>query len=741
MTRMVRTLAAAVALAAWTGWAAGQTAAETPEHDHAHDHDHGHNHAPAPAPAIAVQPPKWDPEIVRLFATLPVQDEGRVKPLSTYANFALMRMNGKREYRDLDGKRGTPAEWLLDVLFYPESAKHYKMFVISNSEVADAIGIAHDDKNRRDRYSFLEIEPGMSTLFKRAGEYSQKEAKDRSLVEQQVLNLAHAVNEFQMLVHYLDFARYDFPVEESPALTQILPPATSGEFTAILGKVATLRGLYATLNNSPEGIDAQTVAAEKHALEHVLRDLGRYGDVAEALSLFPPQESRDAAPEWKSPADVTLAVFSTDRVPEHEMKMLGALEKLALLKDRPAEFKAQLETLHAMTAGAAEARGEYAKVPLEYFFYYGSFERFKWIFYGLFAVGAVLLALLIARPDKRWAIPAATVAFAIPLSFMGYYFYYALTLYVASFILVGLLWLRPGSRALSAVIPVCIAVPTILVMVGITLRCIIRSRPPVSTLYETILFITAVIVVVSLFIEYINRQKLALSMASILGVMGMFLANKYELKEGVDTMPTLVAVLDTNFWLATHVVTVTMGYAAGLLAGAIAHVYILGKLFNLKRNDKPFYKSVTRMTYGVLCFGLFFATLGTVLGGIWANDSWGRFWGWDPKENGALMIVLWMLAVLHARMGGYIRDLGIAMSSVFGGMVVAFSWWGVNLLGVGLHSYGFTSGIMKSLVIFYGIETVVLLMGASVYLRERAAEPQIAPEPVPAKPRRKPTRA
>jgi hypothetical protein len=127
------------------------------------------------------------------------------------------------------------------------------------------------------------------------------------------------------------------------------------------------------------------------------------------------------------------------------------------------------------------------------------------------------------------------------------------------------------------------------------------------------------------------------------------------------------------------------------------------------------------MVYGVVCFGLLFSFTGTVLGGIWANDSWGRFWGWDPKENGALMIVLWNLVILHARMGGFIRDLGIHACAVFGGMIVAFSWWGVNLLGIGLHSYGFTSGIMKTLTIFWSIEAALLFVACELWLRSKRA--------------------
>ena len=185
-------------------------------------------------------------------------------------------------------------------------------------------------------------------------------------------------------------------------------------------------------------------------------------------------------------------------------------------------------------------------------------------------------------------------------------------------------------------------------------------------------------------------------------------------------MPSLIAVLDTNFWLATHVTTVTLGYAAGLLACAVAHLHVLGKSFT-PWGDEQVYRSISRMVYGIICFGLFFSVLGTILGGIWANESWGRFWGWDPKENGALMIVLWELAMLHARKGGYIKGFGFSMAAIFGGIVVAFSWWGVNQLEVGLHSYGFTSGISRILLIFYGTEVLVLLVAGVAWFANRSA--------------------
>ena len=117
------------------------------------------------------------------------------------------------------------------------------------------------------------------------------------------------------------------------------------------------------------------------------------------------------------------------------------------------------------------------------------------------------------------------------------------------------------------------------------------------------------------------------------------------------------------------------------------------------------------MIYGTLCFAIFFSFVGTVLGGLWADDSWGRFWGWDPKENGALIIVLWNALILHARWDRMIRDRGLAVLSVAGNIVTAWSWFGVNELGVGLHSYGFTEGRLRTLAIAVAAHLIVVAAG------------------------------
>ena len=204
---------------------------------------------------------------------------------------------------------------------------------------------------------------------------------------------------------------------------------------------------------------------------------------------------------------------------------------------------------------------------------------------------------------------------------------------------------------------------------------------------------------------------------------------RYELVDGQDTIAPLQAVLDTNFWLATHVTIVTMGYAAGLAAAGVSILYILSRLVDplKKRFPRSYYKDITGMAYGIICFGLLFSLVGTILGGIWANYSWGRFWGWDPKENGALMIVLMNLIILHGRIGGLLKQLRLHMASVAGAIVVCYSWWGVNLLGAGLHSYGFTSGVRQALNMAYFGLSVVVLIGGCIGIYEWAIK-RVAPE-------------
>ena len=196
-------------------------------------------------------------------------------------------------------------------------------------------------------------------------------------------------------------------------------------------------------------------------------------------------------------------------------------------------------------------------------------------------------------------------------------------------------------------------------------------------------------------------------MAGFIGFVTLIIAHHLALNG--DTMEMLQAVLDTNLWLSTHVVVVTAGYASMFVAGLLAVIYIVRGFFT-RTLTAGTAQALGRMVYGIVCFATLFSFVGTILGGIWADQSWGRFWGWDPKENGALLIVLWNAAILHARWGGMIKERGLMAMAVFGNIVTSFSWFGVNMLGIGLHSYGWMDKAFPWLMAFDASQVVLIVL-------------------------------
>lgn len=235
---------------------------------------------------------------------------------------------------------------------------------------------------------------------------------------------------------------------------------------------------------------------------------------------------------------------------------------------------------------------------------------------------------------------------------------------------------------------------------GIIARIAILDRPPVGSLYESLLFVSFVIVFLTLLILYFRKQTVTLC-GGVAAALGILLVAPYIAPDG-DNLETLVAVLNTNFWLATHVICITAGYGVCILAAMLAHVY----LFRRGQGDRA--EGLWSLLYIMGMVALFFTAFGTMLGGIWADQSWGRFWGWDPKENGALIIVLWIVWLVHGRLGNHLSRLWLAAGFAMLNVIVALAWFGVNLLSVGLHSYGFISGIAFGLSAFCSIEFIIV---------------------------------
>ena len=236
----------------------------------------------------------------------------------------------------------------------------------------------------------------------------------------------------------------------------------------------------------------------------------------------------------------------------------------------------------------------------------------------------------------------------------------------------------------------------------------IQARPPVTNLYSAAVWIGWGCVLLGLLLEYLYRNGIGTIVAAVPGFLTMLLA--HHLAGSGDTLQMMEAVLDTNFWLATHVTIVTFGYVATVVAGVIGLIYILLGVVTPALN-RDMNKALSQMIYGVLCFATLLSFTGTVLGGLWADYSWGRFWGWDPKENGALIIVLWNALVLHARWSGLIKQRGVAVLSVVGIMVTGWSFIGTNQLGVGLHAYGFNNTLATILVWSWAVCLGLIAMG------------------------------
>jgi ABC-type transport system involved in cytochrome c biogenesis permease subunit len=223
-------------------------------------------------------------------------------------------------------------------------------------------------------------------------------------------------------------------------------------------------------------------------------------------------------------------------------------------------------------------------------------------------------------------------------------------------------------------------------------------------------------VIVCLLLCLLRREKTSpILIGSLCGVIFYFLA-AYLAREG-DTLQVLVAVLNTNFWLATHVIIITAGYGFCVITALMAHFALFAGVMN-----RPVSVQNGSLLLTMCLISLLLTALGTILGGIWADQSWGRFWGWDPKENGALLIVLWLIWIIHGRIAGQLKPTGFMIGAAALNVIVALAWFGVNLLGVGLHSYGFISGIVWGLLLFCLAELILIGGCALLIFRKKTNE-------------------
>lgn len=283
----------------------------------------------------------------------------------------------------------------------------------------------------------------------------------------------------------------------------------------------------------------------------------------------------------------------------------------------------------------------------------------------------------------------------------------------------AVLWPRLRRSLSTRAVVAAFALPALLQVVGFAARVYITGFAPVTNMYGTMLWVSFGVGVFTLLLFALYRKHVLAGMLWISSGLLLLLTENIPLILSPDMDP-IVAVLRSNFWLTIHVLTITISYAAFTITMVIGNVALVKSIF--AREIRQFCAEYAHPTYRMIQLGVFLLTVGIILGGIWADYSWGRFWGWDPKETWALIADVGYLAILHARYAGWLGPFGMLAASPIAYLLVVMAWYGVNfILASGLHSYGFSSGGALAVAVFVGLQSLLLIAALIQHQRRRVA--------------------
>jgi ABC-type transport system involved in cytochrome c biogenesis permease subunit len=583
------------------------------------------------------------------FAALPILHEGRLKPLDSVARLQFRANTGQTAPNDR-----TALVALAEALFTPAAVLQRPQFYVPEPDLRHRLGLPERPEHR---YDFQTLVAAMVRQQAALNAVLAADKKTLAADDRALLALYIILDDYRQLTGALSLvlpitlplvsdARLRLGVAESSPLTLL----------ALLKlKPALMEAVQATLAVKGERVATYTDAEQANAtLAYQLALLESVGANNVWFRVIPPLWEQETA--WRSPWDVVQA---HQRSPASE-PFFQAWQQAAQAWQNGDQLRwqqamAQLtQALHQVQPVGLRAEALRLEIWL---------NRTIPFTVALWALGLGLGVLVYA------------VAYAVPRARRGA----ALALVLGR----GLLLLALLLQGL-----------------GLLARMVILQRPPVSTLYESTLFVSCVALACGLLLAWRKAQTDGLFIGG--GIAALLLLSSFVFGADGDTLLVLTAVLDTNVWLATHVVCITIGYAATLVAGFMAQLALLRQAF------QPHFVLRLEALHRLTLFALLFTTVGTMLGGIWADQSWGRFWGWDPKENGALWIVLWLVWVLHGRIAGQLKPLGFVMALAPVTIVVALAWFGVNLLSIGLHSYGFTDAAAYGLLAFCVGEAAII---------------------------------
>jgi len=619
------------------------------------------------------------------FARLPVQEGGRGQPFDTLARNTLMMLSDRQEFYEekptADGRLRTEEEkewvkrsavvWLLDVMTASLGAEDRPYFKV-DPELASLIELGPGVNGR---HSLREISQAkgshrLTAVIKNASGKMPGQLDD---LEKAALDLGATVQRFRQLDRYLTTHRV-FRVDSLDVQALLGLPKREGHRFAISEFAARLGNLQLAAEEAREAQkrDKNRMTAYQIQVLKTWEKVGLYMGLADYVKvLLVPPLDEPTREHWAS-----LDKIEQGGSPPEE-KAAGLIQSILYA------YKGAKNP--ALEAAAIE---EFNKSVADY------------------------QKLLNETP-----IPAAS-AVGLEQHYNKFApFYQCLVLYGLALVLVVVGWLLllggeglvPASVALQRSAFWVMVVTVIVHTAALCVRMYLQGRPPVTNLYSSAIFIGWACVLLGLFLDVVYKTGLGTLVGAVLGFLTSIIA--FHLATTGDTLEMMQAVLDTNLWLSTHVTTVTLGYGATFIAGFLGIAYLAIWLVGELNGAKPFagvLKVLATMIYGVVCFATLLSFVGTVLGGIWADQSWGRFWGWDPKENGAVLIVIWNALILHARWAGLVKATGVAALAIVGNMITVWSWFGTNQLGVGLHAYGFSNTLALFCVLMWISHALVL---------------------------------
>lgn len=594
------------------------------------------------------------------FGRLPILVNGRLKPMDSVARTSLLMLQDRQRVSSptTGNLVGSPDEWLLDVLFRPEVADTYPVFAIDNPDLLSLLGFTEESLKinySKSAHRILAAVGFMPGTYRRFS-YKQLESKLAEIDRQS--RLAEPTEEslrtpFQKGVIELR----DRLVLYNRLKHSLIPPGSTNPLSEYDAFVKGIPAGAAAIRARQQG-QSHDEAAARATLEAAQR-YEFMGRMAYLLAI-PPLSGTNDPNSWKSAGNALLESFQTGDINPTVLAYAGMA---TAWRNRQVE---QFNTIVKM-----------------------------------------FREILMKRFPESLSKSDAEVRFNSAEPFLR-----SMTLYGVIFFLGIFSWMRApdllGRSAFALLILAWLATTA-----GIGTRMWLEGRPPVTNLYSSALFVGWAAVGLCVLLERLYRNGLGLVAGGMIGFATLLIAHHLSLSG--DTLEMMRAVLDSNFWLATHVVTITVGYSATYLAGFLAFIYVVRGVFT-NGLDAGTANAIKSMVYGIICFAALFSLVGTILGGIWADQSWGRFWGWDPKENGALIIVIWNALILHARWGGWVKTRGLMALAIFGNIVTSWSWFGTNMLGVGLHSYGFMEAAFYWLLAFC-ITQLALIGIANIPLR------------------------